>query len=37
MCWCEWLETVNTYEARTSIYNAAETITLEELNASRKR
>lgn len=36
MCWSEWLETANDYQQRTDIYNATETITLEEYNASKK-
>lgn len=32
MCWCEFLEVKNDYQARMNIYNSDKTITLEELN-----
>lgn len=36
MCWSEFLETANDWNRRTDIYNADNTITLEELNAKKK-
>ena len=36
MCWSEFLETANDWNRRTDLYNADNTITLEELNAKKK-
>ncbi len=37
MTWAEWFDTANDYNRRKAIYEAEETITLEELNASKKK
>ena len=37
MCWCEWLETKNDKDRRSNLYNAKETITLEEFKAQHSK
>lgn len=36
MCWCEFLEVQNDYQQRMDLYNAKETVTLEEMLQNKK-